>query len=88
MANVHFVTLHLMQDLSALDRVPLSLAASVAQASDDVVFMKAGPARSQGAINRGERPLALSVMRLNQTSLSHQCFIELYFSFHSAFQYG
>lgn len=66
---------------------PLPLVATVAQASD-VVYIKASPPPSQGAINRGEKPRALSVMRLNQTSLSSQCFIELYFSFHSVFQYG
>lgn len=89
LAIVYFVISNLLQDLSVIGLVPCHLTAAAAQPSD-VVHMKAGPPLSQGAINRGEKPQALRVMRLNQTSLSSQCFIELQFrafSFHSVFQY-
>lgn len=69
LAIVYFVTSNLMLDLPAIGRASCHSQATFAQASD-VVYTEADPPPSQAAINRGaEKPRALGVMRLNQTSL-------------------
>lgn len=85
-AIVYFVISNLTQDPSAIGRVARRSRPHLCEPV--MLYTKVGPPPIQGAINRGaEKPQALSVMRLDQTSLSSQCFIELYFSFNSAFQY-